>query len=161
MLFEARRAITVRPRVAFVGSVLAIACCVFGCGGAADPKAPGGSSIPTEHHTSPTTEQKSEQPTSKIEFTVFSARWCGVCREVPAVFEKLRATFPKVAFRDLDIDVEENQKRWVEYGSDAVPYNYILIDGKVVAKFRGFLPHAMAEKFLRDTLDELESPSKR
>ncbi len=94
-----------------------------------------------------------------IAFVVFSAKWCGVCRDVPAVLEQLRATFPAVTFRELDIDEEENEKLWVEYGSNAVPYNYILVDGKAVAKFRGFLPLADAEKFVRDALKNLDSPS--
>jgi hypothetical protein len=58
----------------------------------------------------------------------------------------------------LDIDDEENSKLWVEYGSDAVPYYCVLADGKIVARFRGFLPYDHAEKFLRDALTKRESP---
>ncbi len=116
----------------------------------------------------PSSEQQKEGPTRrhasdlkaprKIAFVVFSAKWCGVCRDVPAVLEQLRATFPAVSFHELDIDEKENEKLWLEYGSDAVPYNYILVDGKVIAKFRGFLPPANAEKFVRDTIEKLDSP---
>jgi len=66
--------------------------------------------------------------------------------------------FPTVSFRDLDIDNEDNSKLWAEYGSDAVPYYYVLADGKIVARFRGFLPYDHAETFLQDAIKNLDSP---
>jgi dienelactone hydrolase len=106
-------------------------------------------------------QQQPEPVTRRIEFVVFSAIWCEVCREIPPVFEKLRASFPSVTFSNLDINDKENEKRWVDYGSDTVPYYYILADGKVVAKFRGFLPYDNAEKFVRQTLNKLGAPNKQ
>jgi len=81
-----------------------------------------------------------------------------VCRQVPPVLEELRRIFPAVSVRELDVDDEANSKLWSDYGSDAVPYYYVLVDGKIVARFRGFLPSEHAERFLRDALTKLDSP---
>jgi hypothetical protein len=57
-----------------------------------------------------------------------------------------------VSFRELDVDVEDNSKLWSKYGSDAVPYYYVLADSKIVARFRGFLPYDNAEAFLQEAI---------
>lgn len=90
--------------------------------------------------------------TRKVEFLVFSAKWCSVCRDVPPVLSKLRANHPDVTFVELDVDEGEGQKLAAEYRVDATPYNFIRIDGKVVARQRGLLPYPEAEKFLRGAM---------
>lgn len=87
--------------------------------------------------------------TRKVEFLVFSAKWCSVCRDVPPVLTKLRANYPDVTFVELDVDEGEGQKLAAEYRVDATPYNFIRIDGKVVARQKGLLPYAEAERFLQ------------
>lgn len=86
--------------------------------------------------------------TRKVEFLVFSAKWCSYCKQVPPVTKKLQANYPDVIFLDLDVDEEEGSKLAAEYGADALPYYFVRIDGKVVAKQKGFLPYAEADKFL-------------
>lgn len=144
-------------RRAIALSILAMATCAVGCSGSVPSEPKPERERGGEVQATPTTSSKPAQAKKKIEFIVFSAKWRSVCREVPAVLEGLRTAFPTVTFRELDIDDKENEKLWLEYGSDAVPYNHILVDGKVVAKFRGYLPPADAEKFVRDTLKGLES----
>jgi thioredoxin-like negative regulator of GroEL len=126
---------------------LVLALCIAGCSRVAQPEPEDDGAAAAQI-----------QPARKIEFIVFSAKWCGVCRDVPPVLEKLQARFPTASIRELDIDDEANLKRWSEYGSDAVPYYFILADGQIVARFRGFLPYDHAEKFLRDALKKLDSP---
>lgn len=90
--------------------------------------------------------------TRKVEFIVFSAKWCSYCKQVPPVTKKLQANYPDVTFLDLDVDEPEGAKLSAEYGADALPYYFVRIDGKVVAKQRGFMPYAEADKFLSRAL---------
>jgi thiol-disulfide isomerase/thioredoxin len=129
---------------------LSLAICLVGCSRVALPEKDGEEAARTlaSNVTAP----------KKVEFVVFSAKWCEPCRNVPPVLEKLRVKFPTVSFRDLDVDNEDNLKLWSEYGADAVPYYYVLADGRIVARFRGFLPYDNAEAFLRDALKNPHSP---
>lgn len=90
--------------------------------------------------------------TRKVEFIVFSAKWCSYCKQVPPVTKKLQANYPDVTFLELDVDEEEGGKLAAEYNADALPYYIIRIDGKVVARQKGLLPYAEADKFLRGAM---------
>jgi thiol-disulfide isomerase/thioredoxin len=120
--------------VAGVLGLVALVCVLAGCG----PTAP------------TATVPDATAPTKKVELLVFSAKWCGVCRDVPPVLTKLRAKYPKVTIRELDVDTDEGMKLAAEYNADALPYYFLLVDGKMVDKSRGFLPYPDAERFVRD-----------
>lgn len=90
--------------------------------------------------------------TRRVELLVFSAKWCTYCKQVPPVLEKLRANHPDVTFVELDVDEEEGRKLAAEYNADALPYYFVRIDGKVVAKQKGLLPYTEADKFLRGAM---------
>jgi thiol-disulfide isomerase/thioredoxin len=101
---------------------------------------------------SPFTSRDTAKETRKVEFLVFSAKWCSYCKQVPPVTKKLEANYPDVTFLELDVDEEEGGKLAAEYNAEALPYYIIRIDGKVVARQRGLLPYADADKFLRGAM---------
>jgi thiol-disulfide isomerase/thioredoxin len=77
----------------------------------------------------------------KTEVIVFTAKWCHVCRKIPALFERLRAEFPDTTFQELDVDEGEIGKLAGEYKATALPYFLFLADGEIVERLRG-LPEA-------------------
>lgn len=110
-------------------------------------------SQPAPTAAAPSTASK---PQKTIEFVVFGAKWCPPCRGVPPVLEKLRDKYPNYTFRYLDADEGDNMKLSVDYGAEALPYNFIVSDGKVVGKFKGFLPFENATEFIEETVKKLE-----
>eukprot|EP00741_Cyanophora_paradoxa_P021903 tig00021428_g21143.t1 len=60
----------------------------------------------------------------------FSASWCGPCRTVAPMFEKMSTEFPGVKFAKVDID--ECQELALQYSVSAVPTFTFLVNGKQV-----------------------------
>jgi thiol-disulfide isomerase/thioredoxin len=119
-----------------------------GCTNQSTPQSQLGTTV-----TAPSTASK---PQKKVEFLVFGAKWCAPCRGVPPVLDELREKYPNYSFRYLDVDDKDNMTLSVEYGADALPYNFIVSDGKVVGKFKGFLPFENATGFIEETVRKME-----
>jgi thiol-disulfide isomerase/thioredoxin len=73
----------------------------------------------------------------KTKVIVFTAKWCHVCRKIPALFERLKSEFPNTTFQELDTDEGDNGKLAGEYKATALPYFLFLTDGEVVERLRG------------------------
>lgn len=75
----------------------------------------------------------------------FHAKWCGPCRKLSPILEKIA----KERIKDLvleKVDADENQNLLVEKGIDGIPYLELYKNGKLVWKHQGF----MEEKQLRE-----------
>ncbi|MBQ0081666.1 MAG: thioredoxin [Paludibacteraceae bacterium] len=86
------------------------------------------------------------------EFTVldFAAQWCGPCKSLAPVLEKLEAEMTgKVAFGKVDI--EECVDATDEYGIRSVPTLMFFKNGEMKKKIVGAVPEAK----LRAAIDEL------
>ncbi len=71
----------------------------------------------------------------------FWAPWCGPCRMMGPVFEKLSAGYTgKLKFGKLNADEQEDIAR--EYEVRSIPCLVMLKNGKEVARFVGFKPEA-------------------
>lgn len=75
----------------------------------------------------------------------FSATWCGPCRKLKPIFEKLEKKYAgKVEF--VTIDVDANAETAQKYGVQAVPTIwYVKKDGNCLGRSEGFLPEADLE----------------
>lgn len=62
-----------------------------------------------------------ETPATDTKLTVidFYATWCGPCKEMAPIVEKMKAKYPDVEFKKIDIDQE--QEMAMQYQIDAVP----------------------------------------
>lgn len=81
----------------------------------------------------------------------FFANWCGPCKMLSPIMEKLseefggRATFAKV-------DVDENGDLAASLGIFSIPDVYVFADGQVKDHNLGYLPEEQMREFLKKNL---------
>ena len=77
----------------------------------------------------------------------FWAPWCGPCRALGPVLEKLEAEYAG-RFRLVKVNSDENQELSASFGVRSIPYVVAFRDGKPVAQFLGALPEGQVRAFL-------------
>lgn len=71
----------------------------------------------------------------KIVVVDFTATWCGPCKTMAPVFEKLSDTYTNAIF--LKVDVDENQDLASDFGVSGIPAFHLLKDGQKVDEVIG------------------------
>lgn len=82
----------------------------------------------------------------------FNAVWCGPCRQMKPIFDKLASEFGN-KFNFVSIDIDKNPEIAEKYKVQAIPtFIFLDEDGEEVNRFTGALPES-------DLRNELVSPS--
>ena len=81
----------------------------------------------------------------------FSAVWCGPCKMLGPVFEKVSEKYEgKINFYKVDVDEAPNLCQ--KLGIMSVPAVFVFKDGNPVANSVGFVPEAQLEEFISGNL---------
>lgn len=78
----------------------------------------------------------------------FFADWCGPCKMLGPVLEKVSEDYSDVKF--VKVNVDENEDLAAEFGIMSIPAVFMLKDGQIVNKFVGAKP----EGSIRELLDK-------
>lgn len=84
----------------------------------------------------------------------FWAEWCGPCRMLGPVLEKIEQT--RNDFILIKIDTDQNQQIAKEYKISGIPAVKLFSNATVIGEFTGALPEHMVLKFLDDNLPDPE-----
>jgi putative thioredoxin len=77
----------------------------------------------------------------------FWAAWCGPCRTLGPVLEKLALEYGG-AFALGKVDTEREQDLAYAFGVQGIPFCVLVVEGRPVDAFQGALPEAEVRKFL-------------
>jgi len=102
----------------------------MGIGGAPSVVTPG-----VKHITSEKEYSKYKSTPGALVVVDFSAGWCGPCKMIEPVFEKLAAQYTNVVF--LHVDVEKNTGLSDSADVKALPTFKFFKNGKLITKFSG------------------------
>ncbi len=81
----------------------------------------------------------------------FWAAWCGPCRMLGPVIEKLAGEFAgKAEF--VKVNIDENAETAIELGIMSIPDVYIFENGEVKTHNLGYVPEPLMREFLSNNL---------
>lgn len=81
----------------------------------------------------------------------FFATWCGPCKMLAPVLEKVSADYADKA-EFVKVDVDGAPALSAQYGIMSIPFVAVFKDGKMAAKSIGFMPEDEVRQFLDENL---------
>ncbi len=98
-----------------------------------------------------------EESSNRLVIVDFWAPWCGPCKQLTPLLEKIISTSPeKIVLAKINID--ENQQIAAQLRIQSIPAVFAFKDKQVVNAFQGVIPETEIVKFLEKSLgDKLEN----
>ena len=81
----------------------------------------------------------------------FWAEWCGPCKILSPVLERLAEKY-KDRWKLVNLNTEKYHQIAAQYGIRSIPNVKLFVDGKVINEFVGALPEAAIEQWLKKVL---------
>ena len=82
----------------------------------------------------------------------FWAAWCGPCKMLGPIMEKMAAKY-KGKITVAKINVEENKEMAEAYEVAGIPTVKMFKNGKIIDEFVGYLPENMVDKWIEKNLN--------
>lgn len=80
----------------------------------------------------------------------FNATWCGPCRMLHPVFDKVSEEIENVKF--ISVDVDDNPNLSAKFGIRSIPTLIILKNGKIVNSSMGYLDEDALTNFIKKSI---------
>ena len=94
-----------------------------------------------------------EESTKKLVVVDFWAPWCGPCKQLTPILEKVISLSPdKIVLAKINID--ENQQIAAQLRIQSIPAVFAFKDKQPVDAFQGVIPETEVIKFLEKTIGE-------
>jgi len=89
----------------------------------------------------------------------FWAPWCGPCRMVSPIYDKLSEEYDG-RFRFCKVNVDENKKTAMQYQIMSIPMQMFFVDGQRVDEILGAVPEPTIRKTVEDILKKFPTDEK-
>ncbi|MGP1413584.1 MAG: thioredoxin [Bacillales bacterium] len=80
----------------------------------------------------------------------FNATWCGPCRMLHPVFDKVSEEIENVKF--ISVDVDDNPTLSAKFGIRSIPTLIILKNGKIINSSMGYLDEDALTNFIKKSI---------